>query len=159
MSSRFVTALLLALVLAAQPRPAAAGLPEIRLWLARLMESLDAGLGPAELRQLRVEINAEIRVFRLTSFTPMADLEEVTKALAAAHQGWTLLLGLPACQPAEAGAAPRDPAACGTALAPHLRDLKLPAPNLAQPLAPATVLQPMLQSLRRVAERTLRDLR
>jgi hypothetical protein len=152
-------ALLLTIGLVAAPRSAVAGVPELRLAVARLIESLDAGLGPAELRQQRIDINAEIRVLKLTSFTLLADPDELARALAAAHQGWTVLLGLASCQPNEGSGAAREPAACQAALAPHLRELKVTPPDLSRPMTTATVLQPMLQALRKVAEKALRDLR
>jgi hypothetical protein len=91
------------LLLACAAAPARAGTQELRLGLARLIETLDAGLTRADLRTLRIEIGAEIRVQKLYGMNTLADIDDVAKALTAADQVWTILLGLPACQPAPAG--------------------------------------------------------
>src|SRR4051812_21419539 len=62
LAMRLPCLLLVALLLALAAGPARAGTQELRLALARLIETLDAGLTRNDLRALRIEINAEIRV-------------------------------------------------------------------------------------------------
>ncbi|MFZ4407577.1 MAG: hypothetical protein ACOYOH_09555 [Paracraurococcus sp.] len=152
------------LLLACAAAPARAGTQELRLGLARLIETLDAGLTRADLRTLRIEIGAEIRVQKLYGMNTLADIDDVAKALTAADQVWTILLGLPACQPAPAGGtAPAgtvaDPAACTAQITPQLQVLGLTPPEAGTPINQAGVIQPVLQALRRQAERVLRNLR
>ncbi len=140
------------------PTPAAAGTAELRLSLARLIETLDAGLTRGDLRSLRIEINAEIRVQRLGGANTLAELDDMARALTATDQLWTLLLGAAPCQPNAAGGPIADAPGCATQLAPHLQALGLPPADVSRPLNQAGVLQPALQALRRRAERTLRNL-
>jgi len=146
-------------MLAGLASPAGAGTQELRLSLARLIETLDAGLTRADLRALRIEVAAEIRVQKLSGINALAEIDEAARAAIAADQVWTLLLGFAACQPAAPGAAVNDAAACGAQLGPPLAVLGLSPPDLAAPLNQGAELEPALQALRRQAERTLRNLR
>jgi hypothetical protein len=148
------------LILAAlhAPIPASAGTAELRLSLARLIETLDAGLTRGDLRSLRIEINAEIRVQRLGGANTLAELDDMVRALTAADQLWALLLGAAPCQPNAAGSPVADAPGCAAQLAPHLQALGLPPADASRPLNQAGVLQPALLALRRRAERTLRNL-
>jgi hypothetical protein len=139
--------------------PARAGTPELRIALARLIETLDAGLTRADLRTLRIDANAEIRVQKLSGINTLAELDEMAKALTATDQVWAILLGMPACQAAQPGTPVNDGTACAAQLLPNLQALGLTPPDMAAPLNQGSVLQPALQALRRQAERTLRTLR
>jgi len=156
LARRFAATLFLILALAS---PAGAGQAELRLWLARLIETLDAGLTRADLRSLRIEIGAEIRLLRLSAGSAPFELEEINRALVAADQGWTLLQGLPACQPATAGGPVSQPAPCLAQLRPHLQLLGVDSAEFGSAYAAGAVVQPMLVAVRRQAERSLRSLR
>jgi hypothetical protein len=139
--------------------PAQAGVAELRLWVARLIETLDAGLTRADLRSLRIEIGAEIRVMRLGAPTATYELDELNRAILATDQAWQLLVGLPACQPAAGGGPVAQPAPCLAQLRPHLLALGVDMSGLGSSFAQGAVVQPMLVALRRQAERSLRSLR
>lgn len=151
-------ALLLGLLLA-WPMAAQAGQAELRLWVARLIETLDAGLTRGDLRNLRIEIGAEIRVMRLAGPTTGYELDELNRAILATDQAWQLLQGLPACQPAAAGGPVSQPPACLAQLRPHLLVLGVDMGEFGSAFTQPIVVQPMLVALRRQAERTLRGLR
>ncbi len=157
--AKTLRALVLGLALTLPWAPAQAGVPELRLWVARLIETLDAGLTRNDLRVLRIEIGAEIRVLRLGAATPTYEMDELNRAILATDQAWQLLQGLPACQPAEAGGLVSQPAPCLAQLRPHLLVLGVGMGELGSAFRPGAVVQPMLVALRRQAERTLRSLR
>ena len=159
MISQAARALLLGLALALPLAPAQAGVAELRLGVARLIETLDAGLTRNDLRSLRIEIGAEIRVMRLGAPTATYELDELNRAILATDQAWQLLQGLPVCQPAAAGGPVAEPAPCLAQLRPHLLALGVNASELGSAYTPAAVVQPMLVALRRQAERSLRSLR
>lgn len=149
----------LLLALALPLTPAQAGVAELRLAVARLIETLDAGLTRPDLRSLRIEIGAEIRVMRLGAPTAGYELDELNRAIVAADQAWQLLQGLPACQPAAAGGPVSQPPACLTQLRPNLLTLGVDSSELGSAFTQAAVVQPILVALRRQAERSLRSLR
>jgi hypothetical protein len=153
--------LALALVLsAAMPLARAQANPaELRLWVARLIETLDAGLTRADLRSLRIEIGAHIRVMRLGAPTAGYELDELNRAIVATDQAWQLLQGLPACQPAAAGGPVSQPPACIAQLRPNLLVLGVDSSEWGSAFTQAAVVQPILVALRRQAERSLRSLR
>ncbi len=138
---------------------AEAGPAELRLWVARLIETLDAGLTRTDLRSLRIEIGAEIRVMRLGAPTAGYELDELNRAIVATDQAWQLLQGLPACQPAAAGGPVAQPAACLAQLRPNLLVLGVDSGEWGSAFTQAPVVQPILVALRRQAERSLRSLR
>lgn len=152
-------ALVLGLLLAMPLESAQAGQAELRLWVARLIETLDAGLTRADLRHLRIEIGAEIRIMRLAGPTAGYELDELNRAILATDQAWQLLQGLPACQPTAAGGPVSQPAPCLAQLRPHLLALGVDTGELGSAFIQPAVVQPMLVALRRQAERTLRSLR
>lgn len=143
----------------AMPTASQAGVPELRLWIARLIETLDAGLTRIDLRTLRIEIGAEIRVMRLAAPTATYELDELNRAILATDQAWQLLQGLPVCQPAATGGPVAQPAPCLTQLRPHLLALGVDAGELGSTFTQAAVVQPILVALRRQAERSLRSMR
>lgn len=151
-----LAALLLAVPLA---MPAQAGQAELRLAVARLIETLDAGLTRADLRALRIEIGAETRVLRLLATGPTLDLDDLNRTLVATDQAWQLLQGLPACQPATPGGPVAQPPACLEQLRPQLQVLAMDIGALGSAFTQGAVVQPMLMALRRQAERSLRSLR
>lgn len=138
--------------------PADAGTPELRLWIARLIESVDAGLTRAELRQLRIEINAEIRVESLAGANKLAELDELVRDLVAADTAAAILVGLPACQAPKPGEPAADAETCLAQVRPHLQVLNVRPPEAGTPLSPAALMQSVLATLRRQAERSLRNL-
>lgn len=138
---------------------AQAGVPELRLAVARLIETLDAGLTRTDLRSLRIEIGAEIRVMRLGAPTATYELDELNRAVVAADQAWQLLQGLPACQPAAAGGPVAQPPACLAQLRPNLLVLGVDSGEWGSAFTQSAVVQPILVALRRQAERSLRSLR
>jgi hypothetical protein len=148
--------LLLAALLAL---PAQAGQVELRLAVARLIETLDAGLTRADLRALRIEIGAEVRVLRLLGTSPTFELDELNRAIVATDQAWQVLQGLPACQPGTAGGPVGQPPACLDQLRPQLQVLGVDVGALGSAFTQGAVVQPMLMALRRQAERSLRSLR
>jgi len=154
--ARHSRALILGLALAGGILPAQANVPELRLWVARLIETLDAGLTRNDLRALRIEIGAQIRVLRLGTAAPAYETEELNRAILATDQAWQ---GLPACQPAAAGGPVAQPAPCLAQLRPHLLVLGVDMSELGSAFRPGAVVTPMLVALRRQAERTLRSLR
>lgn len=151
--------LTLGLALALPWAPAQAGVPELRLWVARLIETLDAGLTRGDLRNLRIEIGAEIRVMRLGAPTATYELDELNRAILATDQAWQLLQGLPVCQPTAAGGPVAEPLPCMAQLRPHLLALGVNVSEFGSAYPQAAVVQPMLVALRRQAERSLRSLR
>lgn len=155
--------LLLALTLALPgPAPfarAQANQGEMRLWVARLIETLDAGLTRADLRSLRIEIGAQTRVMRLGAPTAGYELDELNRAIVATDQAWQLLQGLPVCQPAAAGGPVSQPPACLAQLRPNLLALGVDSSEWGSAFTQAAVVQPILVALRRQAERSLRSLR
>ena len=151
--------LMLGLALALPLTPAQAGVPELRLWVARLIETLDAGLTRGDLRNLRIEIGAEIRVMRLGAPTATYELDELNRAILATDQAWQLLQGLPVCQPTAAGGPVAEPVPCLAQLRQHLLALGVNVSDLGSAYTQAAVVQPMLVALRRQAERSLRSLR
>ena len=70
MTCQAARALLLGLALVVPFSPARAGVAELRLWVARQIEPLDAGLTRTDLRTLRIEIGAEIRIMRFSAPPP-----------------------------------------------------------------------------------------
>jgi hypothetical protein len=156
--TKMMRGLVLSLALALAWAPAQAGVPELRLWVARLIETLDAGLTRGDLRSLRIEIGAEIRVMRLGAPTATYELDELNRAILATDQAWQLLQGLPVCQ-ASAGGPVSEPAPCLAQLRPHLLALGVNVSEFGSAYTPAAVVQPMLVALRRQAERSLRSLR
>jgi hypothetical protein len=132
---------------------------ELRLWVARLIETLDAGLTRVDLRSLRIEIGAQIRVIRLGAPTAGYELDELNRAIVATDQAWQLLQGLPACQPAAAGGPVAQPPACLAQLRPNLMVLGVDSSEWGSAFTQAAVVQPILVALRRQAERSLRSLR
>lgn len=154
-----VRALLLGLTLALPLSPAQAGVAELRLGVARLIETLDAGLTRTDLRSLRIEIGAEIRVMRLGAPTAGYELDELNRAIVAADQAWQLLQALPPCQPAAAGGPVAQPSVCLTQLRSNLLILGVDGSELGSTFTQGAVVQPILVALRRQAERSLRSLR
>ncbi len=159
MVTQTIRGLVLGLALALPWAPVQAGVPELRLAVARLIETLDAGLTRADLRNLRIEIGAEIRVMRLGAPTATYELDELNRAILATDQAWQLLQGLPVCQPAAAGGPVSEPVPCLAQLRPHLLALGVNVSEFGSAYTPAAVVQPMLVALRRQAERSLRSLR
>jgi hypothetical protein len=158
-TSQAARALLLGLALVFPFTPAQAGVAELRLSVARLIETLDAGLTRTDLRTLRIEIGAEIRVMRLSAPTATYELDELNRAILATDQAWQLLQGLPVCQPAAAGGPAAQPAPCLAQLRPHLLVLGVDMSELGSAFTQAAVVQPVLVALRRQAERSLRSMR
>lgn len=156
---RLGTVLAALLLAALAALPAQAGQAELRLAVARLIETLDAGLSRADLRALRIEIGAETRVLRLLASGPTLDLDELNRALVATDQAWQLLQGLPACQPGTPGGPVAQPPACLDQLRPQLLVLGVDMGALGSAFTQGAVVQPMLMALRRQAERSLRSLR
>lgn len=163
MMARAIRTLLLVITFAFPMAPpsawAQANPAELRLWVARLIETLDAGLTRTDLRSLRIEIGAQIRVMRLGAPTAGYELDELNRAIVATDQAWQLLQGLPACQPAAAGGPVGQPPACLAQLRPNLMVLGVDSSEWGSAFTQAAVVQPILVALRRQAERSLRSLR
>lgn len=142
--------------LAAAPAPARAGTPELSLAIARLLESLDAGLSRADLRALRIEIGAELRLQAATGLNANAALGAYAKALSATDHAWTVLSAAPVC--AMEKAAMRDAAACRALLTPLYKDMGIALPAATAPVEPAAWIEQMLKSLQARSEAALRAL-
>ncbi len=137
-------------------RPAAAGSTELRYLIAKLQESLDAGLARAEFHSLRIDIGAEIRLQRLYGTNTLANLPEFARALSAVDQAWAMLASAAPCQ-IDKGVVP-GAKECHDLVEPMYKALGLPTPDLTGQVNPGTLIQPLLQALQSRSETTLRAL-
>ena len=144
-------------LLALSWQPAMAGTAELRHGIARLLESLDAGLSRGDLHGLRIDIGTEIRLQGLAGTNSLAGLPEFGRRLAAADQAWTVLTAAASCQ-IENGAV-RGAAECRSLITPMYRTLGIEPPDLAAPPNPGGLIQPLLQALQRHAETVIKAIR
>ena len=135
-------------------RIAAAEAPDLRYLLAKLAESLDAGLSRGDLHGLRIEIGAAIRLQTMAGSNPLADLPGFARSLVAVDRAWTLLSSATQCQ-TEKGVL-HAPAECRALVEPMFRTLGLPVPDLTGTPNPGGLIQDLLKELQRQTETTLR---
>lgn len=158
MSLRTLGGWLCAAGIALAPGLARGETPELRYSVARLAESLDAGLSREDLHALRIEIGAEIRLMGGAGPVDNLDLTGFAAALAASDHIWTVLASVPACQPGKSGL--QDAAQCRALLQPLYAATKQPVPQMEGPQAnPPAWVQAMLMALAQRTDGVLRAIR
>lgn len=136
--------------------PAAAEVPDLRFSLAKLIESLEAGLSPADLHGLRIEIGAEIRLQGSDGMNAAVHLSDYAQLLAAADHAWAVLGTAPSCQ-IDHGAL-RDAAACHSMLDPLYHVMQMPPPELSSNPNPPALVRDILKTLQHQSETVLHSL-
>ncbi len=134
--------------------PARAEVPDLSYSLAKLLESLDAGLSRGELHAMRIEIGALIRLQVLAGSNRLANLPAFAKQLSATDQAWTVLAGAPACQLEKS--ALRAPADCRALAEPLFRTLEMKVPDFDIAPNPPQWVQDLLKALQRETEAPLK---
>lgn len=150
------TAIALAgLMIFACPATVLAAPQDLPFMLAKLAESLDAGVSRADLHALRIDIGAQIRLETAAGRNPLANLPVFARTLAAVDKVWGILGAATACQ-ADKGAM-RTPTECRTLIEPLYKTIGLPVPDLTGNPNPAAIVQELLQELKKQTEATLHD--